>query len=94
MNIELKKGMVVNLSEEENKKYVIIEILEKQNNKYMLLTDFEGNIDAMNGVIHNIKMDFSKMFMVSYDKSKNEFLYDTDETIMKELVDKAMQANL
>lgn len=86
----LKKGMVVKLDEISNQKYIIVEIAEKNNKEYLLLTDFEGEIDYENSEIKNLKIDFDKAFMVSYDIENNEFSYDKDEQMIELLVNKSL----
>lgn len=82
------KGMLVTLNEEQKNKYIIIESLKKDGKEYMLLTDFNGNIE--NNVVKNLKVDYSKCFMVCYDEKTGEVEYNHDENIIKLLVEKSL----
>lgn len=90
MNQNLKKGTIVKLEEDSNEKYIILENMSKDNKEYILLTDCEGNIDLDNEVVKNMKIDFSKLFMVCYDKEKNTFSYDSNREIIKSLIKKLL----
>lgn len=86
MNQNFKKGMIVKLEENSDKKYVILENMSKDNKEYILLTDCEGEIDLKNKVVNNMKVDFSKLFMVCYDKENDTFSYDSNREIITTLI--------
>ena len=90
MNKNFKKGTIVKLEEDSNEKYIILESISKDNKEYILLTDCEGNIDLDNKVIKDMKIDFSKLFMVCYDKENNNFSYDSNREIISSLIKKLL----
>ena len=43
-------------------------------------------IDLKNKVVNNMKVDFSKLFMVCYDKENDTFSYDSNREIITTLI--------
>ena len=62
--------------------------MDKDNKEYILLTTCEGDMDLENKVMKNMKIDFSKLVMVCYDKENNTFSYDSNQEIISSLIKK------
>lgn len=90
MNIMIKNGMVIKLDENSDKKYIIIEHIKKEKKIYMLVTDFEGEINLEEQLVKNMKIDYSKIFMISYNQETNEFIYDKDKEMIDFLIAKSL----
>ena len=88
MQNSFKKGTVVKLDQNAQENYIVVESMEKDNKEYILLTTCEGNIDLENKVMKNMKIDFSKLVMVCYDKENNTFSYDSNQEIISSLIKK------
>lgn len=86
MQESFKKGTVVKLDENAEKNYIVVESMDKENEEYILLTTCEGDIDLENKVMKNMKVDFSNLFMVCYDKEKQSFSYDSNKEIIETLI--------
>lgn len=86
MQESFKKGTVVKLDENAEKNYIVVESMDKGNKEYILLTTCEGEIDLENKVMKNMKVDFSNLFMVCYDKEKQSFSYDSNKEIIETLI--------
>lgn len=86
MQGSFKKGTVVKLDENAEKNYIVVESMDKENKEYILLTTCEGDIDLENKVMKNMKVDFSNLFMVCYDKEKQSFSYDSNKEIIETLI--------
>lgn len=86
MQESFKKGTVVKLDENAEKNYIVVESMDKENKEYILLTTCEGDIDLENKVMKNMKVDFSNLFMVCYDKEKQSFSYDSNKEIIETLI--------
>lgn len=88
MQNSFKKGTVVKLDQNAQENYIVVESMEKDNKEYILLTTCEGDIDLENKVMKNMKIDFSKLVMVCYDKENNTFSYDSNQEIISSLIKK------
>ncbi len=88
MQNSFKKGTVVKLDQNAQENYIVVESMDKDNKEYILLTTCEGDIDLENKVMKNMKIDFSKLFMVCYDKENNTFSYDSNQEIISSLIKK------
>ena len=88
MQNSFKKGTVVKLNQNAQENYIVVESMDKDNKEYILLTTCEGDIDLENKVMKNMKIDFSKLFMVCYDKENNTFSYDSNQEIISSLIKK------
>ena len=88
MQNSFKKGTVVKLDQNAQENYIVVESMDKDNKEYILLTTCEGNIDLENKVMKNMKIDFSKLVMVCYDKENNTFSYDSNQEIISSLIKK------
>ena len=88
MQNSFKKGTVVKLDQNAQENYIVVESMEKANKEYILLTTCEGDIDLENKVMKNMKIDFSKLVMVCYDKENNTFSYDSNQEIISSLIKK------
>lgn len=88
MQNSFKKGTVVKLNQNAQENYIVVESMDKDNKEYILLTTCEGDIDLENKVMKNMKIDFSKLFMVCYDKGNNTFSYDSNQEIISSLIKK------
>ena len=88
MQNSFKKGTVVKLDQNAQENYIVVESMDKDNKEYILLTTCEGDIDLENKVMKNMKIDFSKLFMVCYDKGNNTFSYDSNQEIISSLIKK------
>lgn len=88
MQNSFKKGTVVKLDQNAQENYIVVEGMDKDNKEYILLTTCEGDIDLENKVMKNMKIDFSKLFMVCYDKENNTFSYDSNQEIISSLIKK------
>lgn len=88
MQGSLKKGTVVKLDENAKENYIVVESMDKDNKEYILLTTCEGEIDIESKVMKNMKVDFSKLFMVCYDKENDTFSYDSNREIISDLIKK------
>ena len=88
MQNSFKKGTVVKLDQNAQENYIVVESMDKDNKEYLLLTTCEGDIDLENKVMKNMKIDFSKLFMVCYDKGNNTFSYDSNQEIISSLIKK------
>ena len=86
MQESFKKGTVVKLDENAEKNYIVVESMDKGNKEYILLTTCEGDIDLENKVMKNMKVDFSNLFMVCYDKEKQSLSYDSNKEIIETLI--------
>lgn len=86
MQESFKKGTVVKLDENAEKNYIVVESMDKENKEYILLTTCEGDIDLENKVMKNMKVDFSNLFMVCYDKENQSFSYDSNKEIIETLI--------
>ena len=73
MQNSFKKGTVVKLDQNAQENYIVVESMDKHNKEYILLTTCEGDMDLENKVMKNMKIDFSKLVMVCYDKENNTF---------------------
>lgn len=82
----LKKGLVLKLNKDEDKQYIVLESLVKDNKEYALLTDIEGEIDIENSRMNNIRVDYSKTFMVSYDREQKGLTFETNDEILQEML--------
>lgn len=88
MQNSFKKGTVVKLDQNAQENYIVVESMDKDNKEYILLTTCEGDMDLENKVMKNMKIDFSKLFMVCYDKENNTFSYDSNQEIISSLIKK------
>ena len=88
MQNSFKKGTVVKLDQNAQENYIVVESMDKDNKEYILLTTCEGDIDLENKVMKNMKIDFSKLVMVCYDKENNTFSYDSNQEIISSLIKK------
>lgn len=88
MQNSFKKGTVVKLDQNAQKNYIVVESMDKDNKEYILLTTCEGDMDLENKVMKNMKIDFSKLVMVCYDKENNTFSYDSNQEIISSLIKK------
>ena len=88
MQNSFKKGTVVKLDQNAQENYIVVESMDKDNKEYILLTTCEGDMDLENKVMKNMKIDFSKLFMVCYDKENNTFSYDSNQEIINNKIKK------
>ena len=88
MQNSFKKGTVVKLDQNAQENYIVVESMDKDNKEYILLTTCEGDMDLENKVMKNMKIDFSKLVMVCYDKENNTFSYDSNQEIISSLIKK------
>ncbi len=88
MQNSFKKGTVVKLDQNAQENYIVVESMDKDNKEYILLTTCEGDMDLENKVMKNMKIDFSKLVMVCYDKENNTFSYDSNQEIIGDLIKK------
>lgn len=70
---------------------IVLSTVEHDDKKYALITAVEGDVNVKESTINNITFNISKSIAISYNKTTGDILYDSNEDIIKELVDKMMK---
>lgn len=79
-----KPGTVFDLYENDNQEYMIVNNVEKEKNVYLLVVP----IYKEDG---KIKTDYSKVMLLNVDKQTDDMKVETDESIIREVVDETMK---
>ena len=79
-----KPGTVFDLYENDDQEYMIVNNVEKEKNVYLLVVP----IYKEDG---KIKTDYSKVMLLNVDKQTDDMKVETDESIIREVVDETMK---
>ena len=70
---------------------IVLSVVEHDDKKYALITSVEGEANIKELTINSITFNISKSIAISYNKSTGDIMYESNEEVIKELVDKMMK---
>lgn len=70
---------------------IVLSTVEHDDKKYALITSVEGEVNTKELTINSITFNISKSIAISYNKSTGDIMYESNEDVIKELVDKMMK---